>query len=420
MRNSFNYSTAEYDDPARIDWFNSPFEFGSDFEFAEVGSAGTAPTPASSGGAKQIYAAQTKVRKLTDANFWNVFLDRDKVIVVAFWADSCRSCTDVARVMTTVADRFSKHPQSRLVKFYHLQWDRSVNPRVHQRLGFGSLPVVFFYFTSSGRQPTICAPLLQGSFGGNDRHDPDRYTRLIELILRKQTVKTSQRRGWANSRAIITRGDFADIDQMLVERSPFQNYFLQAYCANPATRFSKATAIKDQSDFNSQFQRIHGRLPSSEELGVYDKPNQKVYLRAMNIQLQAFVSQAVHEGVHMFACPVQGKTTAFYSKYGFHLNEGFTQFVTEEILNSQSLKIIDRPYASGVASIKRLMRVVGPANVADDYFQCTAKIFTHLGQAKYSILYGLFTEVDRQIFKGTSQRLLKEAIEKLDKYLDSL
>ena len=420
MRNSLNHSRSGFGGPSRIKWLNSPFELGSDFEFAEVSRPRTAPTPPSSGGAKAIYAAQTKVKELTDANFWNVFLDRDKVIVVAFWADSCRSCTDVAKVMTSVANRFSQHPQSGLVKFYHLQWDRRVNPRVHQRLGFGSLPVVFFYFTSTGRQPTICAPLLQGSLGGNDRHDPDVYIRRIELILRKQAFTTSQRRGWKNSRSLIAGGDFADIDQILIDRSPFQNYFLQAYCANPATRFSKAAVIQDQPTFNSQFQRIHGRIPGAEDLGVYDKPRVKVYLRAMNIQNQAFVSQAVHEGVHMFACPVRGTFTGFYSRYGFYLNEGFTQYITEEILKSQKLKIIDRPYASGVATIKRLMRVVGPTNVADDYFQCTSKIFTRLGQANYSKLYGHFTGVDRQIFKGTSARELKEAIEKLDKYLDSL
>ena len=46
--------------------------------------------------AKQIYAAQTQVRELKDSGFQNIFYDRGMLIVVAFWANSCRPCDAVA------------------------------------------------------------------------------------------------------------------------------------------------------------------------------------------------------------------------------------------------------------------------------------------------------------------------------------
>src|SRR3989442_12551671 len=149
-------------------------------------------------GAKQIYASQAKVKELTDANFWNIFYDRDKVIVVSFWADWCRPCDGVAGVMASLADRYSKGQFARLVKFYHVQWDPRVNPRVHQRYGFNSIPVIFFYYTSTGRQPTKTAPLLEGSMGGDKgQYDPQKYIHRVEDILRrhgKMATRSEERR----------------------------------------------------------------------------------------------------------------------------------------------------------------------------------------------------------------------------------
>ena len=131
--------------------------------------------------AGQIYASQSKVRELTDANFWNIFYDRDKVVVVDFWATSCPSCKDVAEVMVKVADRCYKGPHGR-IKFYHAQWDKKVNPKIYQQFGFRSIPVVFFYYTSIGKPPTRECPLLEASLprrdSSRDIHellDPEKY-----------------------------------------------------------------------------------------------------------------------------------------------------------------------------------------------------------------------------------------------------
>lgn len=141
--------------------------------------------------AAQIYASQSKVRELTDANFWNVFYDRGKVVVVNFWAKSCTSCNEVAEVMVKVADRCYKGPLGP-VKFYHVQWDKKVNPKIHERFGFKSIPVVFFYYTSTGKPPTRECPLLEASLPvdsyARDMHgllDPEKYLSRIRNILQR-------------------------------------------------------------------------------------------------------------------------------------------------------------------------------------------------------------------------------------------
>jgi thiol-disulfide isomerase/thioredoxin len=141
--------------------------------------------------AAQIYGSQSKIRELTDANFWNIFYDRDKVMVVAFWATSCQPCKDVAEAIAKVADRCYKGPHGR-VKFYHVQWDRKVNPKIQQWFGFGSVPVVFFYYTSTGKPPTRECPLLEASLPRRDRlrdarelRDPEKYLVPIRDILRR-------------------------------------------------------------------------------------------------------------------------------------------------------------------------------------------------------------------------------------------
>jgi thiol-disulfide isomerase/thioredoxin len=139
--------------------------------------------------AAQIYAAQSKVRELTDANFWNIFYDRDKVVVVHFWARSCPACNNVAEVMVKVADRCYTGPHGR-VKFYHAQWDKKVNPKIYERFGFGAIPVVFFYYTSTGRPPARECPLLEASLPDSSREirrifDPKEYLSRIQNILRR-------------------------------------------------------------------------------------------------------------------------------------------------------------------------------------------------------------------------------------------
>jgi thiol-disulfide isomerase/thioredoxin len=141
--------------------------------------------------AAHIYGSQSKIRELTDANFWNIFYDRDKVVVVAFWEPACQSCKEVAEALVKVADRCYKGPQGR-VKFYHLQWDRKVNPKIQQWFGFKSVPVVFFYYTSTGKPPARECPLLEASLPRRDHirdvrelRDPEVYLAPIRNILRR-------------------------------------------------------------------------------------------------------------------------------------------------------------------------------------------------------------------------------------------
>jgi thioredoxin 1 len=136
-------------------------------------------------------ANQRLVRELTDANFWNIFYDRNKVLVVDFWATWCPPCNGVAQVMVDVAKLCYKGPQGR-VKFYQVQADPNVNPRVDRQFGFAALPVVHFYYTATGRPPTRSAPLLEGSLAGEDSfrplhriYDADEYVSRIRAILRR-------------------------------------------------------------------------------------------------------------------------------------------------------------------------------------------------------------------------------------------
>jgi len=94
--------------------------------------------------------------------------------------------------MVKVANRFYKGPHGR-VKFYHVQWDPKVNPKIYERYGFGSIPVVFFYYTTTGRPPTRECPLLQASLPVDIKgpviqglFDPNKYNSIIENILNKR------------------------------------------------------------------------------------------------------------------------------------------------------------------------------------------------------------------------------------------
>lgn len=398
MRDLFRYSTSQYD--------SSPhFQLEKDFE---VGLASTRTV-------KQIYASQTKVKPLVDANFWNIFYDRNKLVVVAFWADSCRACAESASVMTSMANRFFKGPAGP-VKFYQVQWDPKVNPRVHQSFGFKSVPVVFFYYTSTGRPPTKAAPLLEASLGYDERHEASRFVQRIEAILRdRTTVSVSKRRGWKHSRTLITKSDFTGIDQILIEPSPFQQYFVNLYQANPPIRFSKRAQVHTKSTFNLVYQSIYGQLPASDVAGVLDKRNQRPHMLVDNF-LQTNLGSAIHEAVHLYCCPVIGANTSFHTVYGFGLTEGFTQYITEEILKSQGLAIVQpSPYAAELDLAKSLIKAVGLRAVADAYFLCARVRRIQ----NYLELLQLNREAASQRALG-SERGVKQSYEKMKRFLDAI
>jgi thiol-disulfide isomerase/thioredoxin len=145
----------------------------------------------------QIYASQPKIRELTDANFWNIFYDSNKVLVVSFWANSCATCNDVAETLIKVAERCYKGPYGQ-VKFYHIQWDKTVNPKIYEQFGFKSIPVVFFYYTTTGRPPTRECPLLEGALPDKSQEtrrrifDLEPFLSTIRNILRRHQNNVGQ------------------------------------------------------------------------------------------------------------------------------------------------------------------------------------------------------------------------------------
>ena len=137
--------------------------------------------------ATQTYAGQRLVRELTDANFWSIFSDRNRVVVVSFWSNACRPCDEVAQIISDKAASYSRTTFRNLVNFSQIQWDPSVNPQIHQRFGFKQIPVTYFYYTSTGNPPSQTAPLLEGSLGGGDQWHlkPEEYDWRIRSILRR-------------------------------------------------------------------------------------------------------------------------------------------------------------------------------------------------------------------------------------------
>jgi thiol-disulfide isomerase/thioredoxin len=394
---------------------SSPVELESNFEYEGPATVRTT---------RQIYASQSKVKPAVDANFWSIFSDRNKVVVIAFWADSCAPCAEAAAAMTAVADRYSKGLTGP-VKFYHVQWDPRVNPRIHKQFGFRSVPVVFFYYTGTGRPPYRTAPLLEGSLGHDEKHDPNRYARTIEAILRRHAPakvrSVSERRGWKRSTDLVSKSDFGDIDQLLVEPSPFQPYLSGQYRANPGVRLSKLGIIQIKNTYDSTYQTVNGRPPGPDNAGTFDKKNLKLYLLSVNIQFQTYLGRAIHEAIHMFCCPVKGATTNFHNNYGFGITEGFTQYITEEILKSQKLTIIQpSPYGYELAAVRRLIRVVGVQALAEDYFLCKRRLFEQLHKInKYSEFWRLSRDADQQREQG-SERGMIEAYQKLMRFLDAI
>jgi hypothetical protein len=145
--------------------------------------------------ATDIYASQSKIKELTDSNFWNIFYDLNKVLVVSFWSSSCASCNVVAEAMVNVANRFYKGPHGQ-VKFYHIRWDKKVNPKIYERFGFKSIPVVFFYYTTTGRPPTRECPLLEGSLPKLVKYSPQEVSKIFapeEFLVRIRNILQQQK-----------------------------------------------------------------------------------------------------------------------------------------------------------------------------------------------------------------------------------
>jgi hypothetical protein len=154
-----------------------------------------------------------------------------------------------------------------------------------------------------------------------------------------------------------------------------------------------------KSTFDTYYQQIYGSLPDEDDAGTLDRKTGKIYLRAVNKWLQVYLERAVHEAIHLFTCLVKGDKTNFYLNYGAGITEGFTQFVTEEILKSQKIEI------------------VGLNAVADDYFTCSKRIHAHLERIKK---FGDFKRLSQ--FADTRKKAdeKREAYEKLTEFLESV
>ena len=376
--------------------------------------------------AKQIYAAQSQVRELTDRGFQNIFYDRGKLIVVAFWADSCRPCDAVASTVVSVAQKIAQGPHAKLVKFYHAQWDPAVNPRLHTRYGFKNIPVVFFYYMSSGKQPSNEAPLLEAATRG-DRFDTDAasYLRNIEIILRRHghhapakivppTKTIAQSQGWQYSKSLVPSNEFKLVDQMLIAPSRASSHFDRLYRANPKLRLSRLARIVDRAGFDRIYQSINGQLPAADTLGVVNPRTHEVFLLSMNVQLQVYLNSAVHEAVHIFACRSRGHFE-FLERFGFALNEGFTQLVTEDILAFQNVTMNDRPYAPEREMAEKLVDKLGFAAVADDYFRCTRNVLNLISaQGKFIAFTTLRTDAEGAKTEAIKKQKYREMLRLLD------
>jgi len=373
--------------------------------------------------ARQIYAGQSLVRELTDRGFQNIFLDRDKLIVVSFWADSCRPCDAVASTVVSVAQKIAQGPHAKLVKFYHAQWDPTLNPRLYKQYGFKNIPVVFFYYMCSGKQPTNDAPLLEASTRG-DRFDTDpaAYLRNIDVILRRHghivpTRTIAQSRGWPTQLTPIADDGFKDVDQMLVAPpSRVARYFDRLYCTRPKVRLSRLAKIVDARKFGTEYRRINGRPPGPNTLGVVDPRTLEVFLLPMNVQLQVYLNSAVHEAVHLFTCR-QRLVSEFYDRLGFGMTEGFTQLMTEDILRAQQVRLAStgRPYDLERQMAEKLVQKLTFEPVAEDYFHCTRKVITTLGvKGVFRAFNQLKIDADNAADEPARRQKYREIIRLLD------
>ena len=377
--------------------------------------------------AKQVYAAQPGIRELTDRHFQNIFYDRGKLIVVSFWADSCRPCDAVASTVASVAQQIAQGPHAKVVKFYHAQWDPAVNPRLHKQYGFGNIPVVYFYYMSTGKQPSKAQPLLEAAIGPAPVNAA-KYLHNIDTILRRhghvnarqttsQTKTIAQARGWNHSQFMIVSGDFKHVDAMLVAPSPVKKYLDPLYRANPNLRLSRLAKVVDPSVFNVTYQRIHGSLPGADTAGVVDPATLDVYLRSMTQHLQVYLNSAVHEAVHLFTCRNANRRFAFYVHYGSAVTEGFTQLVTERILHAQQVKKTGSPYADELAVAEKIVSKLGFDAVAEDYFRCTRNVYNALIAKN---LFSRFFALRRDAESATSDAIRKQKYRDMIRLLDGL
>jgi hypothetical protein len=351
--------------------------------------------------AKQVYASQSKVKELTDANLWNIFYDRNKVVVVHFWADSCRACDGVAKVMASLPDRYSKGPLARLVKFYHVQWDPKVNPRVHQRFGFKSIPLIFFYYTATGRPPANIAPLLEGSLGGDrGQYDPNQYIRRIKEILRKHghVAPAHATPHFRSAEDRIYEDDFEAVLAVLAGASPWQEYIrdnLRVARRNLPRRPFRIVSSKE-------FAQTLGRGGDvGHAAGVTDKRTGIItMLEFFGVNSRAtFLGAALHETVHLVSHPAgrgrQPRSTA-WPILGEGLLEGLVECITGDILSAQGIALArpDRRGHQQRAPVAReLLRTHGVPLLARVLFAGDFRQFLMVMNHMYSVVG--WTEIKR-------------------------
>jgi hypothetical protein len=202
---------------------------------------------------------------------------------------------------------------------------------------------------------------------------------LAEEELEEELV--SEKLGWKETTDLINKNHFSYIDEMLIQPSLFQDYFIKCYKATKI-RFSQVAKIGDKQVFDSDYQKMHGKLPGDNIWGVTDKKSSRIYLKSVNKYMETKIGYAVHEAVHLFQYPLisKGGRTHFYDLYG-RISEGMTQCVTESILRGQKFtEIRSDSFAAEREVIEELIRVVGLKPVADDYFIGTRRISKKLNQ----------------------------------------
>lgn len=320
--------------------------------------------------AKQVYASRPKVKPLTDANFWNIFYDRNKITVVAFWAHWCRACDGVARVMASIADRYSKGPFARLVKFYHVQWDPTVNPRVYERFGFKSIPVIFFYYTATGRPPTNTAPLLEGSLGGDKgQYDPNQYIRSIEEILRKHghVAPAHARPHFRSAEERINEDDFEAVLAVLAGASPWEEYIRGNLRVARQNLPGRPFRIVSSKEFAQTMEALGRGGDIAHIPGVTDKRAGVITMQEFfGVNSHAtFLGAALHETVHLVSHPAgrarKWQSTA-WSILGEGLLEGLVECITRDILLAQGIALARpdwRGHQQRVPVARELLRTHG-------------------------------------------------------------
>jgi thiol-disulfide isomerase/thioredoxin len=210
--------------------------------------------------AKQIYAAQPLIRELTDANFWNIFSDRNRVVVVSFWSDACRPCDEVARILSTTAESYNRTIFSNVVNFNQIEWDAKVNPQIHQHIGLKGIPVVYFYYTATGVPPSHTAPLLEGSLGPSDKwNDPEEYEWRIRSILHR------------HGHALVARIILIDLAKFFTARNSLRNMFTSKLEAK-FNGLSPQWLSNQLLSFRVDYRSTEPRLREKQNFGSLDFP----------------------------------------------------------------------------------------------------------------------------------------------------